>query len=110
MRSIGKKICSGALALVLSVSMLSGAALAAESLDNFQKVNTYAAGTLTDVAADSWYAGSVKDAYELDLVKGSSGNTFSPTQNLTISSTLALSCLLHRIYYTGKADFQQCEP
>jgi len=110
MRSIGKKICSGALALVLSVSMLPGAALAAESLDNFQKVNTYAAGTFTDVAADSWYAGSVKDAYELDLVKGSSGNTFSPTQNLTISSTLALACRLHSIYHTGKADFQQGEP
>ena len=110
MRSIGKKICAGALALALSVSMLPGAALAAESLDNFQKVNTYTAGTFTDVAADSWYAGNVKDAYELDLVKGSSATTFSPSQNITIGSALALSCRLHSIYHTGKADFQQGEP
>ncbi|MEJ5965908.1 Ig-like domain-containing protein [Flavonifractor porci] len=110
MKTIAKKICAGALALVLSVSMLPGAALAAESLDNFQKVNTYTAGKFTDVAASSWYAESVQKAYELDLVKGSSGNTFSPTQNLTISSTLALACRLHSIYHTGKADFQQGEP
>ena len=110
MRSIGKKICAGALALVMSVSMLPGVALAAESLDNFQRVNAYAAGTFTDVAADSWYADNVKDAYELDLVKGSSATTFSPTQNITIGSALALSCRLHSIYHTGKADFQQGEP
>ena len=110
MRFIGKKICAGALALALSVSLLPGAALAAESLDNFQRVNAYAAGTFTDVAADSWYAGSVKDAYELDLVKGSSATTFSPNQNITIGSALALSCRLHSIYHTGKADFQQGEP
>ena len=108
--NMGKKILSAVLAGVLSLSLLPGAALAAESLDNFQRVNAYAAGTFTDVAADSWYAGSVKDAYELDLVKGSSATTFSPNQNITIGSALALACRLHSIYHTGKADFQQGEP
>ncbi len=110
MKRIGKKICAGALALVLSVSLLPGAALAADSMDYFKKVNDYPAGKFTDVAASSWYAESVQRAYELDLVKGSSGNTFSPTQNLTISSTLALACRLHSIYHTGKADFVQGDP
>ena len=105
-----KRLSHLALTFVLAISLLAPAALAAESLDNFKKVNTYDTGTFTDVAADSWYAGSVKEAYELDLVKGSSATTFSPTQNLTISSTLALACRLHSIYHNGQADFQQGDP
>ena len=104
-----RNVLSLLLALVLMAGLMP-AALAAESLDNFQKVNAYTDGTFTDVAADSWYAGNVRDVYELDLVKGSSATTFSPSQNLTISSTLALACRLHSIYHTGKADFVQGEP
>ena len=101
------------LSLLMALALMAGlmpAALAADNMDHFKKVNDYPAGKFTDVAASSWYAESVQKAYELDLVKGSSGNTFSPTQNLTISSTLALACRLHSIYHTGKADFQQGEP
>ena len=101
------------LSLLMALALMAGlmpAALAADNMDHFKKVNDYPAGKFTDVAASSWYAESVQKAYELDLVKGSSGNTFSPPQNLTISSTLALACRLHSIYHTGKADFQQGEP
>ena len=104
-----RKLLSLLMALALMVGLMP-AALAADNMDHFKKVNDYPAGKFTDVAASSWYAESVQKAYELDLVKGSSGNTFSPTQNLTISSTLALACRLHSIYHTGKADFQQGEP
>ena len=101
------------LSLLMALALMAGlmpAALAADNMDHFKKVNDYPAGKFTDVAASSWYAESVQKAYELDLVKGSSGNTFSPIQNLTISSTLALACRLHSIYHTGKAGFQQGEP
>ena len=92
-----RKLLSLLMALALMVGLMP-AALAADNMDHFKKVNDYPAGKFTDVAASSWYAESVQKAYELDLVKGSSGNTFSPTQNLTISSTLALACRLHSIY------------
>ena len=74
---------------------------------SFQKVNTYAPGTFTDVPASAWYAGNVQAAYELGLVMGSSGTTFSPTDNITLAASLALACRLHSIYYNGSADFVQ---
>ena len=101
------------LSLLMALALMAGlmpAALAAEGMDHFKTVNDYPAGKFTDVASDSWYAESVQKAYELDLVKGSSGSIFSPTQNLTISSTLALACRLHSIYHNGKADFVQGDP
>ena len=101
------------LSLLMALALMAGlmpAALAADNMDHFKKVNDYPAGKFTDVAASSWYAESVQKAYELDLVKGSSATTFSPTQNLTISSTLALACRLHSIYHNGQADFQQGDP
>lgn len=103
-------IMAKALVCALCLGLLPVQALAAEGLDNFQKTEQYTSGTFTDVAASSWYVESVENAYELGLVKGSSATTFSPQQNITVGSALALASRLHSIYYTGSADFVQGEP
>lgn len=104
------KILSAALAVVLCLASLPTPALAAESLDNFKKIEDYPAGKFTDVAGGNWYTGSVQTAYELGLVKGSSATAFSPDGSITVGSALALACRLHSIYATGGAHFEQGTP
>ena len=65
-----KRILSWIAAGALCVSLLPGAALAAESMDNFKAEREYPVGQFTDVQANSWYAGSVENAYKLGLVEG----------------------------------------
>ena len=105
-----KSILSAALALILCLGLLPVSAFAAGSLDHFKRVEDYPAGKFTDVASSAWYAGSVETAYELDLVKGSSGTTFTPSGSITLGSVLALACRLHSIYNTGTSDFVQGDP
>lgn len=94
----------------LCLSLLPTAAFAAESMDNFKTEREYPAGQFTDVVAGSWYAGSVEKAYELGLVEGTSKTTFSPTDPITISSTLALACRLYSTYYGDNTDFTGGNP
>ena len=105
-----KRILSWIAAGALCISLLPGAALAAESMDNFKAEREYPAGQFTDVVAGSWYAGSVETAYELGLVEGTSKTTFSPTDPITISSTLTLACRLYSTYYGDNADFTGGSP
>lgn len=94
----------------LCLSLLPTAAFAAESMDNFKTEREYPAGQFTDVAANSWYAGSVENAYELGLVEGTSKTTFSPNDPVTISSTLTLACRLYSTYYGDNTDFTGGNP
>ena len=104
------------LAILLSVCMLlSMCAYAvneahAAGLSNFTKANDYPTGKFSDVAASAWYHDSVKSAYELGLVKGSSETAFNPSGNMTVAEALALACRIHSIYNTGKAEFVQGSP
>ena len=76
-----------------------------DGLSNFTRVNTYTSGMFTDVPTNEWYTDSVKDAYELGLVKGTgNGTTFSPKGTVTIAAAITLACRIHSIYYTGKTD------
>lgn len=105
-----KRITIIALAVVL-VLCLSSVALAAEDgLSNFIKVNTYPDGKFTDVPTGEWYAASVKNAFELDLVKGESDSRFAPNGSVNIAAAITLACRIHSIYYTGEADFVQGSP
>ena len=105
-----QRFLSGLLALVLALTLLPAAALAAApGLSNFTKVNTYVPGTFTDVSGE-WYAQNVQTAYELGLVLGTSDTTFSPDENISLAAALALACRLHSIYHTGSADFVQGDP
>ena len=81
-----KRLFSLILSLVL-VCGLMPAALAAGSMDNFQKVNSDFTGKFTDVDTNAWYIQSVQNAYELGLVQGSSATTFSPDGNITAGCT-----------------------
>ena len=105
-----KKFISMLAAGALCLSLLPTSAFAAESMDNFKAERDYPAGQFTDVVAGSWYAGSVETAYELGLVEGTSKTTFSPTDPITISSTLALACRLYSTYYGDNADLHRRQP
>lgn len=106
-----KKLVSLVLSLLL-VASLASTALASESasLSNFKQVNTYESGQFGDVKSSDWFESSVKVAYELGLVKGSSGTTFTPAGSVTIAESLALASRLYSIYHTGSAEFTQGEP
>lgn len=104
-----RKITSLLLALVMVFSLAMPAFAASEGLSNFQKVNTYVDGQFTDVPSNSWFAPTVKGAYEYGLMQGS-GRTFSPSSNITIAETLALADRLHSIYHTGTDSFTEGTP
>lgn len=103
-----KKIVSLLLALALACGLMP-AALAA-GMDGFQRSQAYTAGQFTDVAAGSWYAGSVQSAYEFGLMKGSSATAFSPEGTLTLGEAVALAARIHSIYQTGQDSFVQGSP
>ena len=103
-----KRVLGLLLALALLCGMVPGA-LAAD-MGNFQKVNSDFSGKFTDLAPGAWYEESVKTAYELGLVQGTSATTFSPDGSITVGSALALACRLHSIYQNGQASFDQGSP
>ncbi|NCC88212.1 MAG: hypothetical protein EOM05_10200 [Clostridia bacterium] len=105
-----KRIASLLLCLILIFSLTPSVFAADSGLQNFQKIFEYTPGKFSDVKSDSWYAENVKVAYELGLVQGNSETTFNSTGNITLAETLALACRLHRIYNTGKVDFEQGVP
>ncbi|MBQ7119560.1 MAG: S-layer homology domain-containing protein [Oscillospiraceae bacterium] len=100
------------LSLALTLAMISSLALCgfAVGFENFTKANTYEDGHFTDVSSNDWYAESVKTAYELGLVKGSTESTFNPKGNITVAETIALAARLHNIYNGGKAELVQGSP
>ena len=105
-----KKLLSCLLVFAMLGSSLSCFAAGQSGLDNFVQKNTYRSGQFQDVSAGAWYAPTVQYAYELDLVKGTSGTTFTPDGNIKIAESIALACRLHSIYFTGSSNFQQGTP
>lgn len=105
-----KRIASLLLCLILIILLAPSVFAVDSGLLNFQKIFEYTPGKFSDVKSDSWYAENVKVAYELGLVQGNSETTFNSTGNITLAETLALACRLHRIYNTGKTDFEQGVP
>ncbi len=100
------------LALVLAALLLCSTALAAGSgagFRGFSRKKTYRA-QFTDVAKSSWYYQSVADAYELDLMNGSSDTAFSPNGNLSVAETVALACRLLSAYTGDNHQFAADTP
>jgi S1-C subfamily serine protease len=89
---------------------LSTEALAAGSLSNFSRVNTYAGGMFTDVPSSQWYADEVQLAYEYGLVNGKSAKTYEPDSNLTIAEAIKMAAVMHSIYNTGKSSLVNGSP
>lgn len=105
-----KKTISFILCVVLSVSLFAGTAFAAESLDNFSKVNTYQNGLFNDVPSGQWFTENVKNAYELDLMQGKGAGSFGINDSISYAETVAMAARIHSIYYTGSASFTQGDP
>lgn len=80
------------------------------SLDNFKKTGSYPAGKFKDVSATAWYAENVKEAYELNLVKGVSATAFNPNGNITVAEAVTLAARLHRIYCERTSYFVPSTP
>ena len=105
-----KRFVSIFLVFVLSAALFSTTISAASgSLSNFRQTLSYMDGQFQDVASDAWYAESVKKAFELELVKGTSSISFSPAGTMTIAQTITLASRLHCIYTSGSADFEQTD-
>ena len=104
-----KRLVPFLMALILTVGVLLTPAMAAGSLSNFSKVNTYHKGQFTDVSSQ-WFASYVQAAYEYGLMTGTSVKTFSPGNNLTIAEAIKMAACLHSIYNTGAASFNPGAP
>lgn len=90
------------ISLLLVLMLFNGAVVFANgngSIANFKATRQYKTNQFTDVFEASWYAESVKTAYELSLVNGTSNTTFSPNDNMTIAEAITLASRLNNIYY-----------
>ncbi len=104
-----KRIVSVMMIIILLAGILSFNALAAGSLSNFTKVNTYN-GQFTDVPDLQWYAGEVQLVYEYGLINGITDTTFEPGSYLKLSEAIKLAAVLHSIYNTGTSTFVNGDP
>ncbi len=93
-----KRIISLTLTIVLCLSACPAHVFAATGFGNFVYAKVYE-GQFRDVPDTAWYAESVAEAYELDLVAGTSPTTFNPEGNLKLSEVVTLAAQLHSRYY-----------
>ena len=67
----------------------------------------------TDVDENAWYGSSnqkvISSAFEYGLMQGS-GNTFSPTGNMTLAEAVTIAARVHHIYNGGDSVFTQGSP
>ena len=56
----------------------------------------------TDVPSDSWYYGSVKMAWEKNLIDGVTKTQFQPDGTLTVAQTIKLAATLYQMEHEGK--------
>lgn len=59
----------------------------------------------SDIKAHDWFYNNVVAAYELGLMKGTAGGTFSPNNNVTIAEAVTLAARIHSIYQNGSDEF-----
>lgn len=104
-----KKISALIMTAVLLFAM-SPLALAAGSLSNFRKTETFLSGQFSDVSASHWAYSNIKSSYEYGLMNGQSATTFAPNGSLTVAATITVAARIHSIYYTGSENFVQGSP
>lgn len=74
-----------------------------DSADNMKFIATRTYNNnFTDVTDEDWFAPYVKNAYELNLVNGTSFKTFSPDTTFTVAQALTAAANVHTVYY-GKS-------
>lgn len=105
-----RKLLALLLCAVMLLSVLPMTAAAETSgLQNFKKVNTYNAGTFTDVSTTDWFSDNVKAAYEIGLMIGQ-GESFGVENNLTVAEAVTLAARLHSIYSGDNESFVPGSP
>ncbi len=81
-----------------------------QSLDNFNKINTYVYGQFDDVKSSDWFSPNVAKAYELGLMIGTSDTNFNSYGNVTIAEAVTMAARIHLIYTAGSEKFEQTSP
>lgn len=71
----------------------------------FPEVNKYD-GRFMDVATEAWYAEAVNRAFNIGIVAGTSGTTFSPDATLTKSQVIVMAARMHSIYAQDGETFE----
>ncbi len=106
-----KKFLKASTIICLMFGLLSTTVFSSEGeyIRNFEKINKFVDGQFVDVS-NEWYANAVKEVYELDLMKGTGEQFFSPDGKLTNAEAVAVASRLHSIYYNGENAFPQSEP
>lgn len=100
-----KKIISFIAATALAVSAMSVSAATGGKMDNFKEKNVYTSNIYTDIAADSWYRGNVKQCYELALMLGDGNGNFNPDGYVTLAEAVTMAARVYNIYYGGSGTF-----
>ena len=100
-----KKIISFIAATALAVSVVSASAATGGKMDNFKEKNVYTSNIYTDIAADSWYRGNVKQCYELALMLGDGNGNFNPDGYVTLAEAVTMAARVYNIYYGGSGTF-----
>ncbi len=83
---------------------------AQSGMDFFVQQNKYTTETFFDVDENDWFYESVKSAYNYSIISGTSENTFSPDDNVTLAMAVTLACRINKTYYLGNTDFPQGDP
>ena len=64
----------------------------------FEKTTTFPENTFTDIPATAWYAGEVKNTYELGLMQGTSDTQFAPEDNVTLAQAITVASRVSALY------------
>lgn len=96
MKKLQKQILSLAIVLLLFMTNIS-TVYGARGYSNFTVKKAYTG--FQDVASGSWYLPGIRFAFEQDLMKGSSFQTFNPNDNLSVAEAVTLAVRLYEIYY-----------
>lgn len=66
-------------------------------------------GPFLDVAPDAWYAENVAKVYELNLMRGTAADAFSPQRGVTIAEAVTLAARLYSGWAGDEAAFAAVE-
>ena len=87
--------------IVLCLSLMLSGVMCFNANADFSRTRSYTPGQFTDVPADAWYAGTVKDCYELGLINGSSDTTYNPQGFFTLAQAATIASRMHEIHNGG---------
>ncbi len=103
---MNKRIAKVLTALLLCMVFVSQSVVMTQAV-TFQ--NTYN-NNFSDVSKDSWYYGSVAEAYSLGIINGVSATSFSPDGTLTLAECIKIASCVHQLINTGSVTLTNGSP